>query len=275
MMDHTVTKYSPVEGFMHNIGVGEVTMTRKAANKRKYLLTKSNRSNTMSFEELFKSVEAVEAPNEAELQASLEANGVSEAGINVAKAVARLFHAYSDEVDSALITKSFTPQDETEDGESISKSDLEVVPAAVRAKIEKALDENGELRKRVDELATAFGEASDEAKTAHFVGKAAEIKNLPSSADEVGALLKTVADTAGDELAGKILDLLRSADAQAESGTEEVLKSHGTDADGDGMTVAKIDAMAADKATAEKITKSEALLALFKSNSELESIYRA
>lgn len=275
MNDSKLLKYSPKEGYMHNLISDEVTMTRKAANKRKYLLTKNDRSNAMPFEELLKAIEAVDAPNESELEGVLKAANVSDKGIEVAMAVAKMLYAYSDELDTDLLVKSIVGEAVEDEQEDISKSDLEVVPAAVRGKIEKALEENAVLKSRVDEITNALTEASEAKKTAEFVAKAQAFDNLNVSADELGAVLKSVSDSAGDDVLSKLVEILSAANAVAESGEGEVLKSHGSGQSADAEDpVAKADSMAREIAKTEGINFSDALLRVLKENTELEVAYR-
>jgi hypothetical protein len=277
MNEQNVIKYSPVPGFMSDIRGYEVTMTRKAANKREYLLTKSDGSFTMDFSEIIRAVEAITAPNESEIESVAAANGATETGVSVAKTIARLLHAYSDEINAEVISKSFgSAPVEAVEAETITKSDLDVVPAAVRSKIEKAIEENSVLKSRVDELASSFKDAFEAKRTNEFVAKAASFDGLAISAEELGSVFKSIADAAGEDVLNTVLSVLSSANTIAKTGEGAILESHGTAAEGEAIDeVAKTEAMAREIAKSDDISFSDALLRVLKDNPGLEKAYRA
>lgn len=227
----------------------------------------------MDFEKLLRSVEAVEASNESQIREVLKNEGVTDEGVAVAQLVSRLFAAFSDEITPELLTKAVGV--EVEEEEEVSKSDLEALPVAVRNRIEKALDERRELEKKVDELSDSFRKSEDERRLDSFVEKASAFGSLNKTAEEVGKVLKSVADAAGEDAAQEVVDLLTAANEVASKAEEDVLKSHGSAGSGPSDEIAKTEELARNIQKEQDISFSDALARVFDEHPELEKAYRA
>jgi len=275
MKESEILKMSPKPGFLYDIRPREVSMTRKAANKREYLLTKNDRSPAMNHEELLKSVEAVSAPNEADIANVLSSNNVSETGIGVANVIARLLHAYSDELDSNVLLKSLVAEPAQQTANEITKSDLDAVPAAVRAKVERALEENSVLKTRVDEIAKSFEQARDEKEFAEFVQKASGFSRLSVETTELASVMKSVYKACGEDTYNTLMTVLNAVNNVADAAEGDIMKSHGSAAEGEaGDDVARADTLAREIVKSENVAFSEALLRVLRANPELEKAYR-
>lgn len=169
-------------------------------------------------DELMKLIQEAEAENEDQLVKSLEEAGVSEEGIRVAKAVARLRDGYADELTNEQIAKALGfDQDSSEEDEpvtegvDISKSELQGLDSETREKIEKSLDKMRNLEKAVDEM-------DRRRRRGEWLSKANDLDAISADAEEIADELVELEDTLGTEKAESYLERLRSADELAKSG---------------------------------------------------------
>lgn len=214
MTKNEILKRSPSPGFMYEIEGKEISLVGHPANKREFLLTKSVGDNKM--DELLQLIQEAEAENESQLVKSLEEEGVSEEGIRVAKAIARLRDGYADELENEEIAKAlgFESDEDSEDdepivkGADINKSDLEGLDSETREKLTGALEKMRTLEQAVDEI-------DRDRRREGWLSKAQELDAISADADEVADELIELEDTLGTEKAESHLERLRSANEVA------------------------------------------------------------
>lgn len=243
---------SPMQGFMSEIRPSRVSLVKRPANKREFLLIKSEE---MTMDEIFRIISETEADNEGALVEALKAAEKDEKTIEAALAIARVFNAYSEDITKAdfdIIQKSlgFEVEKTVEETEEITKSDLEALPEAVRAKVEKLQSEAEATNERIAEIEKALSEKDEAEVLASWKEKVADLDQVAKSADELAAIVKGVADTSGDEAAEALIEALRSASATKSEDFEE----DGSSAPGD---EGNEDAYELAKAKAQQIVDAE------------------
>lgn len=227
-------------------------------------------------EELLRIVNEIEAQNEGELVEALKAAEISDETIEVAKTVARLISAHSENFGPdqfELIGKSLGFVEE-ESGEEITKSELEKLPASLRKKVEglqKELDDNAEV---VKGLVDRLDKKEADERRQSFVEKVEGIE-LGIPTEELADLVKSVADN-NEEAADKLVTALKSASALAEGSeifTEEGSSGEGTATDDAYGQIRKI-ALAKQEADSS-LTYPKALESAMAENPELKKAYLA
>ena len=124
--------------------------------------------------------------------------------------------------------KADSKQDD-DDEDDVSKADL---PAAVRARLEKADAEIVALRKQADEAAAIAKAERDRRVTSEFVAKAdADFRCVGGNPDEFGPILKRASETLDKADYDALEQRLRAANAQIE--TSAIFKAMGANGDGD------------------------------------------
>jgi hypothetical protein len=242
---------SPMQGFMSEIRPSRVSLVKRPANKREYLLIKSEDE----MDEIFRIISETEAENETELVEALKAADKDEKTIEAALAVARVFSAYSEDItkpDFEMIAKSlgFETAEKEDETEEITKSDLEALPEAIRNKVEKLQSESEATNERLTEIEKSLSDQDEVTKLAEWKEKVSDLDNVAKSADELAVIAKGVADSSGDEAAEAFIEALRSANSTKSEDFEE----DGSSAPGDESNE---DAYELAKAKAEKIVEAE------------------
>lgn len=257
---------SPFEGYMFEIRPTRVSLVKRPANKRKFLVTKSEESIVM--DEIIQVITETEASNEEALVETLKSQGKDDGTVQAALALARTLSAFSDSISEeelAGLVKTIgivkdeeevaTDTEATEVVEETAEEALEEVEAepveAEKAEeavadeaeeVEKSEDsELEELRKKVAELEQANRKAElSDMVDGLKVGKAQ---------DELVDILKAVDDAGGN--VEQVVDVLRSADQIVRQGFGEI----GSDLPGDSGT----DAWQAIEKAARTIMKSDSV----------------
>jgi hypothetical protein len=264
---------SPAQGFLSEIKPYEVSLVKWPANRREFLLTKNE---DKSMDELLRIVEEIEAKNEEGLIESLTEAKASEKTIEIAKTVARLISAHSEDFDSTeyeMIGKSLGFfEDETEEIE-ITKSELEKLPARLRVKVEKLQDDLNANVTVTSELVERLDKKEEDERRQSFIEKVEGIE-LGIKAEKLADLVQYVADK-DDAAADELVTALKSASALAEK--SEAFKEVGSSAEGDDVTddpYEKIRQIALSKVEADStLTMPKALESAMKENPELKKAY--
>lgn len=218
---------SPSAGLIRNVKPFKVAFVQRPAHKREFLLTKHNGENEM--EELLQIVAETEADNEKDLVSVLEERGLDEKAIKVAKTIARLGSAYSDQIDADVFKSvaqslGFDITEKVEkpivDGATITKTEVENLPDGLREKVESLVKSQDEMAETVKDLGQIVRDNQDEKLLASYADKAKGLDNIAGTPEELGDLLKSVAEVKGDETATKVLEALTAANAAAEIGRE-------------------------------------------------------
>jgi len=203
--------------------------------------------------------EATDMPEKVVKELEAKVTGLEKEKVDLQAEIATLKTApkTGDKCPTCGVTKE-APKDE------IDKSAL---PEAVRKRLE---DQDAEIEKNRKET-----EVLKEAElTREYIGKAAEIGAV-GKVDEVGDLLKSVAKVS-KELAGKVFDVLKAADARIKTGG--LFKEIGTDAGGDATASAseKITQKAAElRKTCPELTKEQAWTKVYDTDADLRKEYIA
>lgn len=269
---------SPIEGFMSNIKPKEVSFVKKPANKKEFLLTKAQHGDNM--DELIQVVLETEAENEEELVKALESQGLSEKTIEALKGVARLTGAYSDEIDTdafqafakAIGYELPVEKSEEEEEPVITKSDLEGLSEDVREKILAMEKNRKESDARMKKLEETLEKREEERRLNEFVGKCEDLDSL-GKAEELGAILKSVADNAGDEQAESVLEAFRSVHKIAEN--PDLFRETGSSRPGviSGSASEEIEKQANELVKSENISIGKAWDKVLRDNPELTRRY--
>lgn len=265
---------SPMQGFMSEIRPSRVSLVKRPANKREYLLIKSEE---MTMDEIFRIISETEADNESALVEALKAAEKDEKTIEAALAIARVFDAYSEDITKAdfdIIQKSlgFEVEKTVEETEEITKSDLEALPEAVRAKVEKLQSEAESTNERIAEIEKALSEKDEAEVLASWKEKVADLDNVAKSADELAAIAKGVANSSGDEAAEAFIEALRSANStKSEDFEEDGSSAPGDEGNEDAYELAK--AKAQQIVDAEGVSFYKAMTLVAERNPELANRY--
>lgn len=268
MIDLTgIKKFSASEGYLYDADPLEVSLVKRPANKREYLLTKTRKTRDM--DELLKAIKSVEADNEAELEKALE--GLSDDAVAAAKAIARIQHAYSEEVDSEVLAKALGIELEkatevepsADDKDVLSKSELEAMDPALRSKVESVLEKSQKLEERVDGVTETLAKAAEERKTAEIRKQVDGFTHLGAEIDDITSIVKSVSDHAGDEAAEKVVEMLKSANEVASKGADDLYTTKGSGGHGGGSASSAVEAYdEIEKRAREAVRKSDGDLTL-------------
>ncbi len=268
---------SPMPGFMFDMETEEVSMVKRPANKRRFLLTKHNGAN-ITMDELFRIVMETEAANEDALVEALKSRGVSQKGVEAVRGILRLASAYAEELDPdtfKTIGKSLGYAfDETESKEKpvIEKTELKDLPVETRGKIEALLKSREDDRQAIETLTKRLDEAEDAKVLATFVEKCREFVHLNATAEELGKLVKSTHDV-NAEGAEKLLETLRAANAVA--GNAALFGEKGSGATATGTTIDEVEKATKALALEKGISVGEARDEVLKGNKELALRYLA
>lgn len=279
MPEIKVNKYSPSEGYMYGIRTRELTLTRKAANQREFLLYKSE-DKPMN-EELIQIIQDIEADNEQELREALKGADVSDEAIDAAVAIGRLRSAHADEISGEAIAKALgveltvekADEEEEDEDEPISKSDLEALDPEIRDKVESLVEKSREREERVEKLEERLNERDRERRLEQWTAKAEEIENLSVDADDLAERLLKIEDNLGTDDAESVLESLRSADQMAKS---ELFEERGSSLGGSRSSDAYEEAVAKAESLMEQdpdLSRPQALDRVFKANRDLAKRY--
>lgn len=195
-----------------DIEVEEVSLVRRAANRRKFLLLKEDDVDELV--ELLK----LALENEDDVDEALGKAKLSDKAAKAVKGALKLLNAYKDELpDDILKTLAdlggygyAEPEkkgDDEDDDEDLEKMDD--LPEWAAEKIEA-------LQKAADENRTALENEIAARKEREYLAKAQEYDNIPGKPEELAQLLMK-ADGAGDEFGealGKLLEGLNTSMGQ-------------------------------------------------------------
>jgi len=159
-----------------------------------------------------------------------------------------------------------------EETEEITKSDLEALPEAVRAKVEKLQSEAESTNERIAEIEKALSEKDEAEVLASWKEKVADLDNVAKSADELAAIAKGVANSSGDEAAEAFIEALRSANStKSEDFEEDGSSAPGDEGNEDAYELAK--AKAQQIVDAEGVSFYKAMTLVAERNPELANRY--
>lgn len=265
---------SPMKGFMSNIRAFEVSLVKRPANERDFLLTKHNGENS-NMDELIQIVQETEAENEEQLVEALKSRGLSDKTIEAVKSIVRLASAYAEDIDVDTFkavgeTLGFSFDSTKANNEPvISKSELKDLPPETQEKIKSLVEKSEEDRQSIDELRTRLDKSEDDAVLKGYVDTCREFKNLPQSAEDLGAMVKSLADADGDAKA--LLETLRSTDEVAQNA--DLLGEIGSNRALSGDAIDQVEKLASELAQKDNIDMGRARDKVLRGNKELAGRY--
>ena len=276
---------------LSDLKVVEVSLVPKAANKKKFLLFKSETEVTdmPNMEEILKAVLETELDNDEEVDKVLKAS-LSDKAANAVKGALRLLGAYKDELPKDIMKTlaglagygypapagKAQKEEKTVSGKPITKEngsiDLESVPEEVRPAITALWKENQEAVKKAAELEKALTEEHDHQMIREFIVKANEFKGLPIKPEEFGPVLKSIAEK-DPEAYAKLDEVLKAADEAAIQA--KLLEELGASGVSPSSSMGKIEAMAATVVEKDaSMTREQAMDKVLMEHPELYNEYR-
>jgi len=268
---------------LQELEVVEVSFVDLPANKRQFLLTKSDGGNTV--EELLALVLETDLENEADIDAALAETELDEQGQQALKGALKLLNAHrenlTEDVVKNLLTKAgFVAKEETNTEpteEALLKEDgtlnLETVPEALRPAIQALWEGQQEAQVTKSELEKTLKAERTKVRKEALIKKAADLKLPGASNDEIAEMLMKAEDELPDEF--PILDKVLAAVSALIKGSPK-LEELGNGSDSEGQS-------AYDRAVskARKLMESDASLTLpnavdtvFKADRELAEQHR-
>ena len=177
---------SPLKGFMFDVMPTRVSLVKRPANKRSFLVTKSQEETEMDFAEIIQIISKTEASDEDALVEALRSAEKDEGTIHAAVSIYRTMSAFADSLsydDLAAIGKSLeiTPVDEIveEVVEEVEKADdtaeEEVTEEAV---VEEVVEKTEEIVEEVVETEVVEEEVSKSEDDERITALQAEIASL-------------------------------------------------------------------------------------------------
>jgi hypothetical protein len=271
-----------MEGFMEDIFSKEVSLVKRPANRREFILTKAEET---IMEELLQVVMETEASNEEDLVEALKSQGVEGKSLEATKAIARLFSAYQDDIDAEAFKtvakaldfelESETNPDEDGKTQELSKSDLVDIKPELRGKITALLEKQEAMGDRVETLEEALEKAADRELHEQFVTKTEGLDHIPVEQDKLASILKSVHESAGEEASTTLLEALRSVQETAEeSGVFEEIGSAQGDGNNDAWGQIEKKAAAMVEKSDGELSRQKAISRAIEQNPDLYRQYR-
>lgn len=265
---------SPMEGYMFDVRPTRVSLVKRPANKREFLITKNQEVTPM--DEVIQVITETQAENEESLVEALKSAEKDAGTTQAAVAVARVLAAFRDsltESDLDEIAKSLAfkvaeeevaeeeavaeeeVEEEVVEEETVEEAPADAEPAEVTASEEAVAEEVVDEPKedKVNEDLSALKAEVEALKAERELSKFKEMVEdltLTKTSDEIAPILQSVAKSAGEEALESILELLRAASSVSKIAFEEV----GSAAPG---RVYKSDAWAKIEDVAKQIMKDE------------------
>lgn len=256
----------------------EVSLVPKAANKREFLIFKSDRGDDMkddvkkgiNGEEEVKTEETIEKQEEDLQDSGTEKQDVDEI-MTALEILERNKNILPDEVLGALldIIGTIDVEDKIEMETEVDTLDMiakmDGVSDNVKSMINKMYEDNKAMKEMIEK-------AEDEKITKDFIEKAKGYTNLSVKPDDLGLILKDISINLPDRYE-KITNILKSADnALSKAGLFSEL---GSDLQDEGTIGAwdKIEKSAIEIAKNEGITQAEAVTKVLKEHPELYKEY--
>jgi len=271
--------------------VAEVSLVERPANRRKFLLFKSEEGEGVE------DLEKAEPSQTEETGEAVQAAGLSEKATQAVKAALKILNEHKGELPGDLLDhlaalagygtapaqgKEMKPygyrygyapygyrygyrKSEEADKEGKQEFDLSVVPEELKAKMEAVIKQGEDAARRAREL-------EEEKRLREFAEKArAELPHLAAIPEEVGRLLKDAEEGLSPEARGFLERLLKSAD----SALAQALQPAGASPKGEKAASAwdKIEKAAAHLVAEAGITRPQAIRKVLEAQPELYREY--
>lgn len=278
---------------LKDLDVLEVSLVPKGANKRKFLLLKSdqNLEGDESMKEVIEQILKSELQEEDKITEELQKANLSEKAVSAAKGALRILSAFKKEFPKDFIgtlsklsgydlpaqKEEEKAKKKEEDPKPAIKEDgtpvYELIPDKLKPMVEKLCKSQEDAVKKSNELEKILKEEREKRLIKEFIAKASEFKKLPINAEEFGLVMKEFSERA-PEAYEKLESILKATDKAIEDGN--LFKSMGTDQTPEDNIMSKVEKAASEKMKAnDKLTKEQAITEVLKENPELYEKYES
>jgi len=273
---------------LKNLEAIEVSLVSKAANKKKFVILKSESKGVNQMDEILKAIVEAELENEQEVDKILKAKKVSDKAMAAVKGALKVLNAFKDELPNDVMTtlaglagygyaapeemakqkagyKEYKPMKKAD-----GSLDLDGVPEEVKPLLISLWKENEDIVKKSNVLEAMIQKQEEDRLTEKYVQVAKQFKNFSVNPEELGVVLKEIAKKAPDIIT-KVEEVLKSADAALSKAG--LFKEIGSAAGNAPKAMDKIEQKANEIMKTEKITKAAAITKTLEDNPELYNEY--
>jgi len=279
---------------LKDLDAAEVSLVLKGANRKKFLIFKSEEVKE-SMEEILKSILETGLEDENKVNEVLKAAKLSDKAQGAVKGALKLLTAYKDELPKDILKtlaelvgygypeptekqKNKNEEDKKYGYPAPAKKadgsyDFSNIPEEVRPAVETLWKEHEAAVKKAEELEKVLKEEKDKQLKKEFIQKAAaEFMHLPTKPEEFGLILKGISEKAPEEY-GKLESILKAANEAIEKGAlySEIGRSGAPVGD---SAVAKVEALVSGIVQKDaKISRVDALMKVLSENPQLYAEY--
>jgi adenine-specific DNA glycosylase len=275
-----------------NLETIEVSLVPKGANKKKFLIYKSDEEGEKMEIEVLKKLLETEITNNLEVEELMKAMKISDKAKNAVTAALRILTAYKGELPQGLfaslselagVTKAIetTKSIDKKGGiEKMKKEDIEKmeIPEEMKKNLEIVFKENEDmvkvtktLQEQITKGEEKFKQSEDVRLIKEFTEIAKTYDKISINPDEFGKIMKELADVATPESMTKLQEVLKSANELIAKG--DAFKEIGSSAQGESDAWGKIEAIAKELAVSGKMSKEVAITKALELNPDLYSAY--
>lgn len=259
----------------------EVSLVPTGANKKKFMVRKSEGGLKMDTKEMVEEILNTEVPDDEAINLALKEakvekatdkqkstisgavrllNSIKEGFPNLGSIINRLAKLGETETKQEPEKEKPEMKKKVED-KDVKKEDLSNLSPEMQATIKEVMKSNEGLLQRVAKTEDDNKALKDEIETKKFVAKAEELTDLGVEAEKLGPVLKELSEKA-PEAFEKLTPILEGANKTIKS---SAFKEFGTSTHGGGTAWAKIEKSAEELASKDnKITKEQAMSKVLK-----------
>lgn len=264
----------------------EVSLVPRGANKKKFLILKSEGGNKMpeEMQAILQELLETELENEDQVEEILKQKKLSPKATNAIKGALRLLNAFKDELPKDIMGTMAglagygyaAPKKQEKEPkkpyEQLMKEDLDGldVPDEVKTALTALWKQNESMVKRNEILETVVKKQESDRLTAQYVEVAKSYENISIKPEEFGIVLKEIALKAPDVI-DKVQEVLKAADAAIKEAG--LFKEIGSSSCGPTDAWNKIEKAAEAIVETDKITKAEAITKAMEQNPDLYTEY--
>lgn len=195
---------------LSDIETKEVSLVKRGANKKRFALTKSEKTN---MQEILEAVLNTEAENEKEVIELFKTAGAVDKGLEASTGLYRLLTSFKDElqgevVESVLKSAGFEVKKEEPVKKTEKKVDLNGLDPEVRELIQKSEKANKEAIEKAEKLEKQLAEERDLRIVKEWTEKSDMLfSHIPAKSSELATLFKSF----DGETASKVETILKDA----------------------------------------------------------------
>lgn len=265
----------------------EVSLVPKGANKKKFMVRKSEGGLKMADKELVEEILNTDVPDEEAITKAFEAEKVDKATdkqMSVISGAVRLLNSIKEGFPNlgSIINRlaklgdakpadkgGHMDEDEKdkrrldEKKKGIKKEDISSLSPEMQATFKSVMKSNQDLLERVNKTEESNQELRDEIELKKFVTKAEDLKELGIDPEKFGPVLKAISEKA-PEVSDEINELLEKTNNTIK---KSAFREIGTSSSNGGSAWAKIEKMAQDMASKDNtVTKEQAAARILKTD---------